>query len=68
MGNDLELRKIRRIRLELLVVGISLVKISVSLFLMRLVQRKTYAIFLWTLIGFLVAFTVACLGTLVSGL
>lgn len=59
-----ELRKLRQIHMATIVVGISLVKISVSLLLMRLVPR--YAWYLWSIIGFLTVFTIACTGTLVS--
>jgi hypothetical protein len=48
------------------VAGISLVKISISFFLLRLATRKAYTWFLWGVIGFMAAFTLACMGTLVS--
>lgn len=49
----------------LVVAGVSLVKISVGLALLRLFQRKAHRIFLWVTIAFLVVFTTASLGTLI---
>jgi len=48
-----------------IVMGISLVKISVGFFLLRLVQGKWYKRFIIAWIVFLAAFTMACVGTLV---
>ncbi|RDL36492.1 uncharacterized protein BP5553_05844 [Venustampulla echinocandica] len=49
----------------ILVVGISSVKISVGIFLIRLVQKKWYKRCIIAWIVFLVIFTVACVGTLI---
>jgi hypothetical protein len=46
-------------------IGIVLVKISVCLFLLRLATRRAQIWFLWGIIGFLVPFALAALGTLV---
>ncbi|KFX93213.1 hypothetical protein V490_04954 [Pseudogymnoascus sp. VKM F-3557] len=48
-----------------LVTGISLVKISVGLFLLRIVEGTLYKRIILGTIGFLVIFTLACLGTLI---
>ncbi|TVY83039.1 hypothetical protein LSUE1_G004301 [Lachnellula suecica] len=45
-------------------VGISLVKLSVAFFLLRLVPSKAYKILLWCMIAFLVAFTISSAGTI----
>lgn len=58
------LLKARQIHMITVVIGISLVKISVSFLLLRLAARKAYIWFLWGLIGFMIAFTLACVGTL----
>jgi len=49
----------------IIVVGISLMKMSVGLFLFRLVQGTRYKRFIIAMLAFLVAFTFACVGTLV---
>lgn len=49
----------------LVVGGVSLVKISVGLALLRLFQRKAQRIFLWATIAFLIVFTLASFGTLI---
>jgi hypothetical protein len=49
-----------------LVAGISLVKISVAFFLLRLATARPYYWFLWGMIVFLVTFTLVCWGTLVG--
>jgi hypothetical protein len=54
----------RQIHMITVMTGISLVKISVSLLLLRLVVRRLYVWFLWGVIIFMVAFTLACVGTL----
>ncbi|KAF8851193.1 hypothetical protein BDZ45DRAFT_156348 [Acephala macrosclerotiorum] len=46
-------------------VGISLIKLSVATFLLRLVPGKGYKIFLYCMITFLVAFTCSSAGTLI---
>lgn len=56
----------RQVHMICVVAGISLVKISVSFFLLRLATRRIYTWFLWSMIGFLIAFTLVCMGTLVS--
>ncbi|KAF2828696.1 hypothetical protein CC86DRAFT_404593 [Ophiobolus disseminans] len=60
------LLKARLIHQITVMTGISLVKISISFLLLRLAARKTYKWFLWGMIGFMGAFTLTCLGTLVS--
>ncbi|KAA8625558.1 hypothetical protein PtrSN002B_008991 [Pyrenophora tritici-repentis] len=47
-------------------IGVGLVKISITYFLLRLVTRKAYRWFLEGFIFFMVFFTAACIGTLVS--
>ncbi|KAF1834932.1 hypothetical protein BDW02DRAFT_317965 [Decorospora gaudefroyi] len=59
------LLKARQIHMIAVVAGISLVKISVSFFLLRLATKKAYVWFLYGLIGFLALFTLACMGTLI---
>lgn len=56
---------VRQIDMTAVVVGLSLVKISICFFLLRLATRRLYVWFLWAFVGFLVAFTLACMGTLV---
>lgn len=48
----------------IVMVGISLVKISIAFFLRRFVTGKAYQRFLLGTIAFLVAFTISCAGTL----
>ncbi|KFY98300.1 hypothetical protein V498_01565 [Pseudogymnoascus sp. VKM F-4517 (FW-2822)] len=48
-----------------LVSGISLVKISVGLFLLRIVEGTVYKRIIIGTIGFLIIFTLACIGTLI---
>jgi hypothetical protein len=50
-----------------LVAGISLVKVSVAFFLLRLATSRSHTWFLWSMIVFLITFTFVCWGTLVSG-
>jgi hypothetical protein len=50
-----------------LVAGISLVKVSVAFFLLRLATARSHTWFLWSMIVFLITFTFVCWGTLVSG-
>ncbi|KIX07707.1 uncharacterized protein Z518_02361 [Rhinocladiella mackenziei CBS 650.93] len=49
----------------IIMVGISLVKISIACFLRRFVPNKNYRRFLLGSIVFLVAFTISCAGTLI---
>ncbi|KAF2748573.1 hypothetical protein M011DRAFT_399755 [Sporormia fimetaria CBS 119925] len=56
---------LRQIHMTVVVMGLSVVKISIALFLLRLVTRKAYQLFLWGLIVFLTLFSIACLGTLI---
>ncbi|OQV06086.1 hypothetical protein CLAIMM_10717 [Cladophialophora immunda] len=49
----------------IIMVGISLVKISIAFFLRRFVPNKNYQRFLLGCIVFLVAFTISCAGTLI---
>ncbi|KAF2138346.1 uncharacterized protein K452DRAFT_311699 [Aplosporella prunicola CBS 121167] len=48
-----------------IMVAISLVKISLAMFLLRLAQRKTHIRVIWGMIVFLIAFTISCAGTLI---
>ncbi|PSN67569.1 hypothetical protein BS50DRAFT_492995 [Corynespora cassiicola Philippines] len=59
-----QLIKVRVIHMMFIVTGLGLVKISVSLFLLRLATRKLYRLFLYGLVAFMVLFTLACDGTL----
>jgi hypothetical protein len=63
-ANYRTLLKARQIHMITVMTGISLVKISVSFLLLRLTTRRTYSWFLWGLISFMVAFTLACMSTL----
>jgi predicted cobalt transporter CbtA len=58
------LLKARQIHMIAVVAGISLAKISISLLLLRLVARRVYQWFLWGMVGFMIAFMFACMGTL----
>jgi predicted cobalt transporter CbtA len=58
------LLKARQIHTVAVVAGISLAKISISLLLLRLAARKVYRWCLWGMVGFMVAFMLACMGTL----
>ncbi|KIW88074.1 uncharacterized protein Z519_11184 [Cladophialophora bantiana CBS 173.52] len=49
----------------IIMIGISLVKISIAFFLRRFVPSKNYQRFLLGCIVFLVAFTISCAGTLI---
>ncbi len=49
----------------IIMIGISLVKISIAFFLRRFVQGKNYQRFLMGFIIFMVAFTISCAGTLI---
>ncbi|ETI19928.1 hypothetical protein G647_08943 [Cladophialophora carrionii CBS 160.54] len=49
----------------IIMIGISLVKISIAFFLRRFVQGRIYQHFLMGCIVFLVAFTISCAGTLI---
>jgi hypothetical protein len=60
------LLKARQVHMISIVAGIALVKVSVSFFLLRLATRRIYSWCLWGLIGFLITFTLVCMGTLVS--
>ena len=59
-----QLIKVRVIHMMFIVTGLGLVKISVSLFLLRLATSKLYRLFLYGLVAFMVLFTLACDGTL----
>jgi uncharacterized membrane protein YeiB len=60
-----QLLKFRLVHMTTVSVGIVLVKVSVCLFLLRLVTRSAQVWFLWGVICFLVPFVLASLGTLV---
>ncbi|KAG4411161.1 hypothetical protein IFR04_015701 [Cadophora malorum] len=47
------------------VLGLHLVKISICFLLMRFVNGRGYKIALWSIVAFLIAFTIACWGTLI---
>ncbi|KFY07700.1 hypothetical protein V492_06903 [Pseudogymnoascus sp. VKM F-4246] len=65
MKNMSTIIKIGFFRGLFLVTGISLVKISVGLFLLRIVEGTVYKRIIIGTIGFLIIFTLACLGTLI---
>lgn len=50
------------------VLAIGLVKISICMFLLRLVTKKLYVWFLWGMVAFMSAFTIASVLTIVSEL
>ena len=60
-----QLLKFRLVHMTTVSVGIVLVKVSVCLFLLRLVTKRAQVWFLWGVICFLVPFVLASLGTLV---
>ncbi|KAF2621923.1 hypothetical protein BU25DRAFT_296680, partial [Macroventuria anomochaeta] len=60
-----ELLKARLLHQVWVVVGLALVKVSICLFLLRLVMKKLYIQFLWGIIVFMFAFTIASVLTLV---
>jgi hypothetical protein len=60
-----ELLKIREIHMCCVTIGLSVVKISVSLLFLRLATRKLYRVFLWGVVAFMVTFGMASAGTLV---
>lgn len=57
---------LRQIHMIVVVEGLTVVKISIALFLLRLAIKKAHHRFLGALIVFLTLFSIACLGTLVS--
>lgn len=59
-----ELLKVRQIHMVCVMIGISVVKISACLFLLRLTASRAHVWFLNGLVVFMMAFTVACTGTL----
>lgn len=60
-----EILKARQVHMIAAVVGISVVKVSVAFFLLRLAIRRLYSYFLWSVIAFTGCFMVACAGSLV---
>lgn len=44
--------------------AITLVKVSIALFLLRIAPRKFYTKFLWAVIAFLIVYTTACFMTI----
>lgn len=61
-----ELLKARLLHQVWVVVGLALVKVSICLFLLRLVAKKLYIRVLWGIIGFMFTFTIASVLTLVG--
>jgi hypothetical protein len=60
-----QLLKFRLVRMTTVSVGTVLIKVSVCLFLSRLVTRRAQSWFPWDVICFLVPFVLASLGTLI---
>ncbi|KAI5779939.1 hypothetical protein DFH27DRAFT_364236 [Peziza echinospora] len=58
-------RHISFFKSQLFVLGVNSIKVSIALLLMRLATLSKYKRFLWGTIGFMVCFTIACLGTLI---
>ncbi|KAF3038265.1 hypothetical protein E8E12_000315 [Didymella heteroderae] len=54
-----------QVHMIFVVIGISVAKISVTFFLMRLTIRRLYSYFLWGVVIFLACFAIACVCTLV---
>jgi hypothetical protein len=61
-----KLLKARLLHQVWVVVGLALVKVSICLFLLRLVVKKLYINVLWGMVAFMTAFTLASVFTLVS--
>jgi len=59
-----QLLKIRLVHQVCVTAGVTVVKISVSYMLLRLAVQRNHIYFLYSLIVFLVAFIIACTGTL----
>lgn len=57
--------RLRQVQSILVAIGVSLVKISIAYFLLRLVTKKIYKRCLHGFNIFMVLFTIACLGTLI---
>ncbi|CAI6334434.1 unnamed protein product [Periconia digitata] len=57
--------KIQYFHSLVIMVGVSAVKVSIALSLIRLSPRKSYTVFLYGVIGFMVIMTLACAGTLI---
>lgn len=60
-----QILKARQVHMIFVVIGISVAKISVAFFLLRLTIRRLYSSFLWGIVIFLTCFTIACTCTLV---
>jgi hypothetical protein len=56
--------RLRQVQSIIVGIGVGLFKISIAYFLLRLVTRKVYTLFLRGFIVFMVLFTTACIGTL----
>jgi hypothetical protein len=61
-----QILKACQVHMIFVVIGISMAKISVAFFLLRLTIRRLYSYFLWGVVIFLACFTIACTCTLVS--
>lgn len=61
-----ELLKARLLHQVWVVVGLAFVKVSICLFILRLVAKKLYINVLWAIVVFMVAFTTASVLTLAS--
>jgi hypothetical protein len=64
-GNLLKFQKVQYVQSLVMMLGISSVKISIALTLLRLSNQKFYSRFLWTSIVFLILMTLGCGGSLV---
>lgn len=60
-----QILKARQVHMIAVVIGLSVAKISVAFFLLRLTIRRLFSYLLWGVIIFLTCFTIACTGTLV---
>jgi hypothetical protein len=60
-----QLLKIREIQMCCVAIGVSVVKILVSLLFLRLTARKAYRAFLWGVIVFMIVFTIKSVGSIV---
>ncbi|XPS81328.1 hypothetical protein M3J07_013292 [Ascochyta lentis] len=64
-GNYRQILRARQIHMIAVVIGISLAKISICFFLLRLTVSRLCSYFLWSIIVFTACFAIACTGTLI---
>lgn len=64
-ANVLKFMKVQYVQALIMMVGISTVKISIALTLLRLANQKTYSRILWGALIFIVLMTIGCGGSLV---